>query len=159
MVHLISMAAGLLTSWLLLSGHYTPLLISLGGVSVVIVTFVALRMAIADRESVPLQIFPKAVLYVPWLGVEILKSNLHVAAVVLDPSLPIRPVMTRYTGTQTDDLGRFVFANSVTLTPGTITTGVYGQEFEIHALTKASIDGTEEGSMDRKVSDMTNRAE
>lgn len=158
MVHLISMAAGLLVSWLLLSGHYTLLLNSLGVVSVTIVSLVALRMRLADEESVPLHITPKALLYVPWLAVEILKSNLHVARVVLDPRLPIQPEMTRYIGSQTDDLGRFVFANSVTLTPGTITTGVYGREFEIHALTTASVDGTEEGTMDRMVSAMANRA-
>ena len=114
-------------------------------------------MTLADRESVPLHIIPRALLYVPWLGIEILKSNVHVALIILNPKLPIDPVMTRYTGSQTDDLGRFVFANSVTLTPGTITTGVYGREFEIHALNGASVDGTEEGSMDRQVSGMTNR--
>ena len=158
MVHLIGMAAGLAASWFLLSGHYTFLLNSLGVVCVALVSYIALRMRLPDRESVPLHIAPKALLYVPWLAIEILKSNLHVARVVLDPRLPIKPVMTRYQGHETDDLGRFVFANSITLTPGTITTGVYGREFEIHALTTESIDGTEEGTMDRKVSSMTNKA-
>jgi len=151
------MAAGLLASWFLLSGHYTPLLNTLGVVSAALVAGIAARMALADRESVPLHILPEALLYVPWLALEILKSNLHVARIILDPSLPIRPVMTRYTGHETDDLGRFIFANSVTLTPGTITTGVYGREFEIHALNQVSLDGTKEGSMDRKVSTMTNK--
>ncbi len=151
------MAAGLLASWFLLSGHYTPLLNSLGVVSVALVAVIASRMALADRESVPLHIIPRALLYVPWLGIEIIKSNIAVARVILDPKLPIRPVMTRYRGHETDDLGRFVFANSVTLTPGTITTGVYGNDFEIHALTTDAVDGTEEGSMDRKVVQMTNK--
>lgn len=159
MVHLVGMAAGLLASWYLLSGHYTFLLNTLGVVSVALVSFIAVRMAIPSRETVPLHITPRALLYVPWLAIEIIKSNIYVARVILNPKLPIMPVMARYQGHETDDLGRFVFANSVTLTPGTITTGVYGREFEIHALTQGAIDGTEEGTMDRMVSRMANRAE
>ena len=155
MIYLVSMAAGLYASWLLLSGHYTVLLISLGAASVVLVTWLASRMRLADSESVPIHILLRALLYVPWLGLEILKSNLYVARVVLSPTMPIKPVMARYDGSQNDDLGRFVFANSVTLTPGTITTGVYGTVYEIHALTQNTIDGTEEGTMDRRVTGLT----
>jgi multicomponent Na+:H+ antiporter subunit E len=54
-------------------------------------------------------------------------------------------------GSQKTDIGRFIYANSITLTPGTITTGVDGQDFEIHALTYADVDGREEDEMDRRV--------
>ena len=151
MVYLIGMGAGLLASWLMLSGHYTTLLNSLGVVATVLVVFLARRMNLADRESVPLHITFSALAYVPWLAWEVLKSNWAVARVILGPKVHIQPELAVYHGTQKTDLGRFVFANSVTLTPGTITVMVTGMEYRIHALTAAAMDGTEEGVMDRRV--------
>jgi multicomponent Na+:H+ antiporter subunit E len=151
MVYLGSMGAGLLLFWLLLSGHYTTLLISFGVASVALVLYIAHRMDVADHESVPLQLRLSAITYVPWLTLEVLKANVHVLRVILTPRLPIRPTMGRYLGHEKTAVGRFIYANSITLTPGTITTGVYGNTMEIHALTKAAMDGTEEGEMDRRV--------
>jgi multicomponent Na+:H+ antiporter subunit E len=58
--------------------------------------------------------------------------------------------MVVFHGTQESDLGRFVYANSITLTPGTITTGVEGQEFQIHALRAADLGMGEEQTMDER---------
>ncbi len=151
MVYLIAMGAGLYASWLLLSGHYTTLLVSFGVASTVLVVYLARRMGLVDRESVPLHVTLRAIGYVPWLAWEILKANVQVAMVILRPRLQIEPVLATYNGTQKTDLGRFVFANSVTLTPGTITVSVSGTEYRIHALTNEAITGTEEGEMDRRV--------
>ena len=148
------MWAGLMGLWLFLSGHYTPLLIGFGVFSTGFVTWIAMRMRIVDRDSVPLQFLPNVVTYLPWLTLEIIKANLHVGKTILSPGPSISPLMSRYRGAQKTDVGRFTYANSITLTPGTITTGVYGQEMEIHALTRESMDGTEEGSMDRQVTRM-----
>jgi len=59
--------------------------------------------------------------------------------------------MVHFQASQKTDLGRVIYANSITLTPGTITTGVEGSELEIHALTWADVDGREEDEMDRRV--------
>ena len=99
----------------------------------------------------PLHITLAALAYVPWLALEILKSNIDVARIVLSPNPKIQPVLTHFTGSQKTDLGRMVFANSVTLTPGTITVAVSDTDYEIHALTSAALTGTEEGDMDRRV--------
>ena len=141
----------LVVFWLLLSGHYTLMLISFGVGSSALVVYLALRMDVVDHEGVPLQLGGRFWLYLPWLMKEILVANVAVAKVILHPKLPISPITVIFHGSQKTDIGRFIYANSITLTPGTITTGVEGQDFEIHALTYADVDGREEDEMDRRV--------
>jgi multicomponent Na+:H+ antiporter subunit E len=80
---------------------------------------------------------------------EIFVSNIVVAKIILDPKLPISPRMVTFRGTQTTDLGKVLYANSITLTPGTITTGIEGQDFRIHALTAEDLETDEESAMNR----------
>lgn len=147
----ISLAAGLLGLWLVLSGHYTALLIGFGIVCSALVAWLARRMGIVDREGVALHIVPGLVTYIPWLVWEIFLSNVAVARVVLSPRLPVSPTLVHYRASQESDLGRVIFANSITLTPGTVTAGIDGDDFQIHALLWSSVDGVEEGEMDRRV--------
>ncbi len=137
--------------WLLLSGHYTPLLLGLGVASSVLVVLIALRMDVVDHEGVPLYLGRRVLAYIPWLLLEILRANINVARIILSPSLPVSPIIVHFQASQKTDLGRAIYANSITLTPGTITTGVDGSELEIHALTWADVDGREEDEMDRRV--------
>ncbi|MGD8287108.1 MAG: Na+/H+ antiporter subunit E [Gemmatimonadota bacterium] len=134
--------------WLALSGHYTPLLLSLGAGSCVLVVYLARRMDVVDNEGVPLDIATRFLRYLPWLLKEVFVANVQVAKVILDPKLPISPRMVVFHGSQKTDLGRAIYANSITLTPGTITTGIEGQEFQIHALTAADLETDEEQEMD-----------
>jgi multicomponent Na+:H+ antiporter subunit E len=138
--------------WLLLSGHYDAQLIGFGMGSCALAVYIAMRMDIADHESVPIDWVFRFLLYLPWLLKEILVANFKVAKVILSPSLPISPIMVVFGSTQETDLGRALYANSITLTPGTITTGVEGDQLEIHALTWADVDDREEDEMDRRVS-------
>jgi len=138
--------------WLLLSGHYTPLLIGFGVGSCALTVYIAMRMDVADHEGVPIDWVGRFLLYLPWLLKEILVANISVAKVILSPSLPISPIMVVFRSTQKTDLGRVLYANSITLTPGTITTGVEGDQLEIHALTWQDVDGREEDEMDLRVS-------
>jgi multicomponent Na+:H+ antiporter subunit E len=108
-------------------------------------------MDVVDHEGVPLQLGGRFWLYLPWLLKEIFVANVAVAKIILHPKLPISPITVLFHGSQKTDIGRFIYANSITLTPGTITTGVDGQDFEIHALTYADVDGREEDEMDRRV--------
>ena len=141
----------LLGFWLLLSGHYTPLLIGLGLGSCVLVVMLAARMGIVDDEGLPLHVGARFLGYVPWLLKEIFLANVNVARIILTPGLPISPIMVHFKASQETDLGRSMYANSITLTPGTITTGMDGQDLEIHALTWHDVDGREEDEMDRRV--------
>jgi multicomponent Na+:H+ antiporter subunit E len=138
--------------WLVLSGHYTPMLIGLGVASSALVVYLAMRMDVVDHEGLPLQLGGRFWLFFPWLLKEILVANLHVARIILTPGLPISPIVVHYKSSQKTDLGRTLYANSITLTPGTITTGIQGDELEVHSLTWVDVDGREEDEMDRRVS-------
>jgi len=136
--------------WLALSGHYTPLLLSFGVGSTVLVVYLSVRMDVVDPEGVPVEIYGRIWWYLPWLLKEIFVANVAVAKVILHPKLPISPRMVVFHGSQKTDLGRALYANSITLTPGTITTGVEGQAFQIHALSAADLETDEEDQMDRR---------
>jgi multicomponent Na+:H+ antiporter subunit E len=127
------------------------MLISFGVGSSALVVYLAMRMDVVDHEGVPLQLGGRFWLYLPWLMKEIFVSNVAVAKIILHPKLPISPITVVFHGSQKTDIGRFIYANSITLTPGTITTGCDGQDFAIHALTSADVDGRAEDEMDRRV--------
>ena len=150
MLRAFGLGAGLFGFWLALSGHYTPLLLSFGVGSCVLVVYIAHRMDVIDHEGVPFHVMGRLLTYVPWLLKEIFVANLEVAKVILDPKLPISPRMVVFHGSQQTDLGRAIYANSITLTPGTITTGVEGQDFQIHALRAADLESEEQADMDRR---------
>lgn len=147
----ISLAGFLFAFWLVLSGHYTAMLITAGAVSAVLCVLAAIRMRVADAESHPIELFAGALTYFPWLFWEILKSGWSVTKVILHPSLPISPTMTVVRGSQKTAPGLATYANSITLTPGTITVGVSGNDLTIHALVRDGALDLEGGGMDSRV--------
>lgn len=89
--------------------------------------------------------------YVVWLGKEIVEANIEVTKLILRPKLSIRPRMIRVRASQSTELGRVILANSITLTPGTVSVDMQGDRIWVHAL---SFEGAEEdlsGDMDRRV--------
>lgn len=137
--------------WLPLSDHYTTLFIVFGLVTCTIAVYVGARMGIVDRESVPVHLVWGSALYLPWLVWEIFKSNVRVAGIILAPRVRVDPSIVHFRASQKTDLGRFIYANSITLTPGTVTTGIVGDDFEVHAIVQEEIDGSEENDMNRRV--------
>jgi multicomponent Na+:H+ antiporter subunit E len=89
--------------------------------------------------------------YAPYLLWEIAKANLDIAYVVLHPSLPIDPRMVEFDGAVWGDMPVTTLANSITLTPGTLTVDVDREKFHIHALTKSSRDDLLAGGLERAV--------
>lgn len=152
MARIVGLWVILFAVWLLLSGHYTPLLIGFGMGSCALVVYIAMRMDVADHEGVPIDWAGRFLLFLPWLLKEILVANINVAKIILSPSLPISPIMVVFRSTQKTDLGRALYANSITLTPGTISTGVEGDRVEVHALTWKDVGGWEEDEMGRRAS-------
>ncbi len=147
----ISLAIVIAGFWLALSGHYTPFLLCIGAVAVLAVIAIAMRMGIIDSEGHPVHLIPAAVTYFPWLLLEILKSAWSVSKAILSPQLPISPTMTIVHASQHTSAGLATYANSITLTPGTITVGVRGNEFTVHALSSNGADDLEAGGMDKRV--------
>jgi len=141
----------LMVVWLLLSGHYTLGMIGFGVLSAAIVVALTRRLGVLDLESLPVQLGLKPFFYIPWLLKEIVKANIDVAKIVLDPALPISPRLIRVRASQRTEVGQVVFANSITLTPGTITLDVRDGSMLVHALTQAGAEGLQTGEMDARV--------
>ena len=146
-----SLAVSLFAFWLALSGHYTLFLTSLGALATIVVVWMSLRMGVVDTEGHPIQHLWPALTYYPWLLVEIIISAWSVSKIIINPSLPISPTMTVVRASQRSNIGLTTYANSITLTPGTITVSVRGDEFTVHALTREGADDVEAGGMDRRV--------
>jgi multicomponent Na+:H+ antiporter subunit E len=138
--------------WLLWSGHYTKLILTLGLASVFLVVFLCRRMQILDREIAPFYIAGSAIRYLPWLALEVVKASLDVIRRVLNPALPIAPQTVRVIASQRTDLGRITYANSITLTPGTLTIDAVDDHLTVHALSDEGAEDLRSGRMDRKIS-------
>ncbi len=154
MVRAVNLVLVMYANWLLFSGHYDRLLLSLGFGSTLVAVAIALRMDILDRETYPVPLNLKALTYWIWLAGEVIKANLDVARRILSPSLPISPNVLIVKASQRTDLGRVTFGNSITLTPGTVTIDMEGDTLEVHALTREAAEILRQGEMDRRVTEM-----
>jgi multicomponent Na+:H+ antiporter subunit E len=151
-IHAIGLWLVLMALWLLLSGHYVPLLVTMGVLSCALIVWIAARLDVIDHEAIPLQLKWFGYFgYLAWLGKEITKANIDVAKIILNPALPISPVMVRVPATQRTDVGKVIYANSITLTPGTVSVEVMDDEILVHAVTREAADGLADGDMDRRV--------
>ena len=135
--------------WLLLSGHYTFLIISLGIVSCLFCVYLARRAKILDNELLPVTFFPRIFQYIIWLIKEIIVSNIITAKVILTSSE--NPEIFVVKCSQKTPEGKTTYANSITLTPGTVTTDIKNNILEVHALTSDFGDDVRSGDMDKKV--------
>lgn len=148
-----SLSATLFLFWLALSGHYTAFLVASGAAVAFVVALLGVRSGYGDEEGHPIDYLLHGLVYWPWLVVEIAKSAWAVARIIIDPRLPISPRLIRTRASQRTAVGIATYANSITLTPGTITVEVDRREHEflVHALTRDSAAGVQEGAMDRRV--------
>lgn len=145
--------------WLLLSGHYDPLLLGLGALSCAFVTWIAHRMDVVDREGHPIHLTWRALIYWPWLFWQIVLSNIATARIILTPRMPIAPKVITVTTSQLDHLGQAIYGNSITLTPGTVTLNVRGNSMQVHCLAERFAEDLETGEMDRRSTRMEGRAQ
>jgi multicomponent Na+:H+ antiporter subunit E len=148
----ISLTAFLFTFWVALSGHYTSVLVTAGAASAALCVLAAIRMRVADGEGHPIELLWGTMTYYPWLIREITKSAWSVTKIILHPRLPISPTMTIVRASQKTAAGVATYANSITLTPGTVTVGVNGCDLIVHALVREAALDLERGGMDRRVS-------
>ena len=137
--------------WLLLSGHYTTLILSLGVLSVLVVTWFVWRMDRVDGELGVLPMRPRLLNYLLWLMWQVVLSNIDLVRRIWDPTLPIRPTWQRLDIKVTSPLAKMLYANSITLTPGTLTTDVREDHFMVHSLTSDGIDELRKGRMEKQI--------
>lgn len=149
-MRIVSLGATLFIFWLALSGHYTAFLIAIGGVSAALCTALAVRLHLLD-DAHAVHLLPRALTYWPWLIWEILKSAWGVVTIVLNPRLPISPTLLAVKAGEKTPVGVATYANSITLTPGTLTVGVENDTLIVHAITRDGADDLESGRMDKRV--------
>jgi multicomponent Na+:H+ antiporter subunit E len=151
MFHLFYMSLLLALFWLGLSGHYTALLLAFGALSAGLVAWLAWRMDMVDHESVPLHLSRRVLTFWPWLLVEIVKSNIDVVRRILDPRLPIERSVIRVPTGDMSPLRETIYANAITLTPGTVSLDVSNGEVIVHALSRTAAEEVRTGEMARRV--------
>ena len=141
--------------WVLLSGQYSPLYLGLGLASVAFVAWIVRRMEHADGARLEVRLRVLATLrYGIWLFGQIVRANVEVARLALSPGMRVNPVVLRVPARQRTEVGRVLFANSITLTPGTVSVHLGEEEVEVHALTAGAAASLAGGEMGRRVAEL-----
>jgi multicomponent Na+:H+ antiporter subunit E len=152
MKHTISLGLLLCLLWWILSGFAKLLLLSLGAISVIFTLWLAHRMDVIDHESHPIHLSWRLVAYWGRLIREIVLSNLQVLRAILSLRLDrIQPHFLRVRVHQPTALGKVILANSITLTPGTVSVDLAGDRLLVHALTRESGQAVRAGQLDALV--------
>lgn len=134
MVYLPGLAVALTLLWFALSGMTSPLFLVLAGFSILATLWLSAKLDVVDREGSPYLRAPQFLVYSGWLALEVIKSNIKVIAAILGPKGAIDPGFVMLEAGATTGLGKAVFANSITLTPGTVTVDVSDGRLVVHAL-------------------------
>lgn len=146
--------------WLGNSGHYSPLLLGLGLVSVVFVVWICWRMNVVDHESQPVHLFTaKLPAYYGWLAVKIIQGNIDVVRCILRGNPSISPCVESLPMGKGSDMGKVIYANSMTLTPGTVAMDLQGDRVLVQALTRAAMDDLLTGEMQSRVAQLERQGE
>jgi multicomponent Na+:H+ antiporter subunit E len=140
----------LVISWLLWSGLYKPLLMSLGAFSCVLSVYLANRMGFFRHQQNLLKLLPRLPSYWLWLLKEIIVSSWDVAKIILKPSMPISPSVVVLTSEAKTDVGQVIFGNSITLSPGTVTLDLHEGQVMIHCLSSESAEELQKGEANRR---------
>ncbi len=145
----------LFITWVVLSGYFGSFFLISGAVSCLIALYYAKKMDVIDNNSYPIYLSPKIMTYFFWLAKEILKSSIDVSVRVWQPKPKISPMLAWVKSSQKNDVGKVAYANSITLTPGTVCIEVCGDELCVHALNESGVEDLKSGYMDNKVTKVT----
>lgn len=137
--------------WLILSPGLTTQSVVSGLIISVIVVLTNQDLLFEERETsfYSLKGIVRLIKFIGVLIVEIVKANLDVAKIVLSPSMPISPCYVKVPVKHKKVLNKVLYANSITLTPGTLSVDINEDEILVHALTKAAADGMEENQLEK----------
>ncbi|MBC8243290.1 MAG: Na+/H+ antiporter subunit E [Verrucomicrobia bacterium] len=148
----------LFAPWLVLSGKFDPLHVGMGVLCSLLVAWWCADLLFQDRKSSTGDRLRQLVAftgYTGWLFVQIIRANLHVFRVAFSPRMNrlLAPRMVEFDTGLEKELSRFVLANSITLTPGTVTVRVDGSRFLVHALTETAAHDLH-GAMERRIANI-----
>lgn len=152
--HSLSLFVFLFTIWIVFSGHLEPFFLIAGALSCALVVYLAQRMDVMDHEGHPIHMARQPFSFWFWLAGKMIKSSLEVTRLMWQRNPKISPTLAWIPARQDSDLGRVTYANSITLTPGTVCIDVEPERMLVHALQEKSIDELLEGEMELRVRGM-----
>lgn len=150
----LSLSAFLITFWLLMSGHYSFLLISLGLISVLFVMIIVRRMDIVDHETFPLHVALKLPRFLVWLLADLVAANINVVKHIWRKKLTISPTLVTCELQPSSDIAKVIYANSITVTPGTVTIDLKEDSITVHALTSDALEDIRSGARNTTVKEL-----
>lgn len=148
------LVAALAAAWLLWSGLYKPHLLALGALSLALSLWFARRIG-TFREASPFLTLLDLPRFWAWLLVEIVKSSIDVARIILSPKLPISPALVEFDTACKGPIGQVILGNAITLSPGTVTLDVYADRIKVHCLTAQGAEAIRSGEADRRAAQIT----
>jgi multicomponent Na+:H+ antiporter subunit E len=130
--------------WILLSGKFDLFHLTLGVLSSALVSYLSADILMHDTgKKDRLAIAFRFLAYIPWLLYQIVLSTIHVSFLALHPRMldNIDPTIVTFKSRLQSNVARVALANSITLTPGTITIRVEGDIFYVHAISRKAAAG------------------
>ena len=150
MGYFIGLLAALVVFWYTMSGMNEPLILGFGAISIIITMVLSWRLNVIDSDSSPYGRVVQFLVYWAWLFIEILKANWRVIQACVKADLDINPALVKVKTVCRSDLAKTTFANSITLTPGTVTVSVEGDKLLVHALYEEDAEPGAFDEMDRR---------
>jgi multicomponent Na+:H+ antiporter subunit E len=145
--------------WILVSSAIDVQHILIGAVAAFVVSHFSHDLLLQKGQTLPslkalYLFFP----YLAHLSIEIIKANIHVARIVLDPNLPIAPSIVKFKTKLKGETAKTSLANSITLTPGTLTVDIIGDDFYVHTLTKDAAEEVKHWHMEKRLAEVEDAA-
>ena len=147
MKHIVSLGVLLFGLWMGLSGHMEPLLLTLGIASILLTLYLAHRMDVVDHESHPIHLTSRLLRFTAYVIREIVVANWDVVKRIVRPGKTISPQMIDVPLPQRTNLGQVMYANAITLTPGTVSVRLNKDTITVHALAKETAEELSTGKM------------
>ncbi len=143
--------------WCVFSGMFDAFHLALGVISCLIITLISGDLFFNSEKITKSHIINglRFIKYLPWLIYQIIIANIHVAYLVLHPKMPIEPFVLEYKAKLKKDISKVVFANSIILTPGTITMDITKDNvFLVHCISRKVADDLLTGEMEKRVANV-----
>lgn len=139
--------------WYLLSGKNVILLLVVGALCSLFIVLYLYKITMIDDESLPIRILPKAIYYWLWLYKEMIFSSVYISKIILSPRMGISPQYFKIKSKQKSTMGFNIYANSITLTPGTISVIINNsnKEIDVHSISKDTKASLLKSEMDHKI--------
>lgn len=147
--HTLSLGVLLFALWLGLSGQFNVMMLSFGLVSTILVVIIAHRMDRIDHEKYPAHMTVLLFRFWLFLAREVILANIDVLRRIFRPGKNISPQLFELPLTQKTDLARVIYANAITMTPGTVSVNVNKKTITVHSLSKEAADDLCSGRMAR----------